>query len=141
MPTAEHAPAPTAVLDASALMALIHDENGKAAVRAALDGRAAICVVNWAEVLSKSAERGDDPAALEAAYREQGFIGDVLTIEPLTEADCLTVAATRVETRPHGLSLADRACLALAHRLGVPALTADRAWATAGTGAKVQLIR
>jgi PIN domain nuclease of toxin-antitoxin system len=38
-------------------------------------------------------------------------------------------------------SLADRACLALAERLGVPAVTADREWAKADVAAEVQLIR
>lgn len=92
-------------------MAFIHDEDGKIAVRAALDGRAAIGVVNWAEVLSKTAERGGDPTALEDAYREQGFIGGVLAIESLTEGDCVTVANMRVATRPQ---------VALARRPRVP---------------------
>lgn len=56
--------APTSVLDASALMALIHGENGKGVVAAALAGRSAISVVNWAEVLSKVAQGGGDPGAL-----------------------------------------------------------------------------
>jgi PIN domain nuclease of toxin-antitoxin system len=122
-------------------MASIHGEDGKATVRAALAQRAAIGVVNWAEVLSKTAERGGDPIALELAYRERGFIGGALSIKPLTEADCVTVARLRPATRPLGLSLADRACLTLAKRLGVPALTADRSWADADTGIEVQLIR
>ena len=46
-------------------------------------------------------------------------------------------------TRVAGLSLSDRACLALARRLGVPAFTAERRWASvAGTiGVEVKLIR
>lgn len=75
---------PTSVLDASALMALIHGEDGKAAVAAALAGRSTISVVNWAEVLSKVAERGGDPVALELDYREWGFIGRALAIEGMT---------------------------------------------------------
>lgn len=132
---------PTSVLDASALMALIHGEEGKAAVAAALAGRSAISVVNWAEVLSKVAERGGDPVALELDYRERGFIGRALAIEGMTEADCVQVARLRPVTARRGLSLADRACLALAARLGVPALTTDRSWADADVNAEVQLIR
>lgn len=86
--------APTSVLDASALMALIHGEDGKAVVAAALAGRSAISVVNWAEVLSKVAQDGGDPAALEADYREHGFIGMALTIEGMTEAGGGRKAAT-----------------------------------------------
>ena len=122
-------------------MALIHKEEGEAAVAAALAGRSAISVVNWAEVLSKVAERGGDPVALELDYRERGFIGRALAIEGMTEADCVQVGRLRPITIEQGLSLADRACLALAARLGVPALTADRSWADVDVAAEVQLIR
>lgn len=122
-------------------MALIHGEDGKAVVAAALAGRSAISVVNWAEVLSKVAQDGGDPAALEADYREHGFIGMALTIEGMTESDCVEVARLRPLTARQGLSLADRVCLVLAARLGVPALTTDRIWADADVEAEVQLIR
>jgi PIN domain nuclease of toxin-antitoxin system len=133
--------APTSVLDTSALLAFAQDEDGAAVVDAALEGRSAISVVNWAETLSKVAERGGDPAALEAEYREKGFIGTALTIEPLTEADCIEVGKLRPVTKPQGLSLADRSCLVLAARLGVPALTSDGAFADAKVEAEVVLIR
>jgi ribonuclease VapC len=81
------------------------------------------------------------PVALDADYRERGFIGKALTIEGMTAADCVEVARLRSTTMRQGLSLADRACLALAARLGVPALTTDRAWADAGVDVEVQLIR
>lgn len=122
-------------------MALIHAEDGQAVVAAALAGCSAISVVNWAEVLSKVAQEGGDPVALEAEYRERGFIGRALTIEEMSEADCVEVARLRPLTARQGLSLADRACLALASRLGVPALTTDRIWADADVDAEVQLIR
>lgn len=122
-------------------MALIHREDGQSAVAAALAGRSAISVVNWAEILSKVAERGGDPVALELDYRERGFIGRALTIEGMAEADCVQVARLRPLTMRQGLSLADRACLALAARLGVPALTTDRSWADTDVEVEVQLIR
>lgn len=122
-------------------MALIHAEEGKAAVAAALAGRSAISVVNWAEVLSKIAERGGDPVSLELEYRERGFIGGPLEIEGMTEADCVQIARLRPLTARLGLSLADRACLALAARLEVPALTTDQSWADADLDIEVQLIR
>jgi len=62
-------------------------------------------------------------------------------IEPMTAADCIAIARLRIATKAQGLSLADRACLALAERLGVPALTADREWAKADIDAEIQLIR
>lgn len=54
MPEAEAA----AVLDASALMAVLHDEDGAEIVVEAIADGAAISVANWAEVLTKLAERG-----------------------------------------------------------------------------------
>lgn len=122
-------------------MALMHGEEGGSVVAAALAGRSAISVVNWAEVLSKVAENGGDPIALEIDYRERGFIGGALTIEGVTEADCVQVARLRPLTIRQGLSLADRACIVLATRLGVPALTTDRAWGKVDLGAEVRLIR
>jgi PIN domain nuclease of toxin-antitoxin system len=122
-------------------MAFIHGEDGQAVVAAALARRSAISVVNWAEVLSKVAHEGGDPLALEADYRERGFLGLALTVEGMTEADCVQIARLRPLTARQGLSLADRACLVLAHRLGVPALTTDRIWAEAAVSAEVQLIR
>jgi PIN domain nuclease of toxin-antitoxin system len=122
-------------------MAFLLEENGKAVVAAALTGRAAISIVNWAEVLSKVAERGSDPAAVNARYRERGFIGGALLIEPMIESDCLEVARLRPITKPQGLSLADRACLTLGARLEVPVLTTDSAWADAKVPVEVRLIR
>jgi len=133
--------APTSVLDTSALMALLLDEEGKTVVAAALAGRSAISIVNWAEVLSKAAERGRDPAEVEKEARERGFLGEALAIEPLTEADCAEMARLRPLTKAQGLSLADRACLALAGRLGIPALTSDGAFADADVKVEVVLIR
>jgi PIN domain nuclease of toxin-antitoxin system len=68
-------------------MALIHGEDGKAVVAAALAGRSAISVVNWLEVLSKLAAEGGDPVALDADSASGGFIGKALTIEDMTEAE------------------------------------------------------
>ena len=66
---------------------------------------------------------------------------DTLILEPLTETDCLEIARLRPLTKARGLSLADRACLALARRLEIPVLTADRDWADLNLGVTVQLIR
>ncbi len=144
MATTEAPPAPDgphSVLDASALLAFIQDERGASVVADALAGTAAISVVNWAEVLSKVAENGGDAGELATGLRDHGFAGELLAIEPMTEADCLTVAWMRPATRTAGLSLADRTCLALARRLGLPVLTADRSWSDLGVGVDVRLIR
>lgn len=132
---------PASVLDASALMAVLHAEDGAAVVIEAIGEGAAVSVVNWAEVLSKLAEAGKDPEVAAAELRRAEGPRRALSIEPLTAADCVSVARLRPVTRRQGLSLADRACLALAERLDVPALTADRKWVEADVLAEVQLIR
>lgn len=137
MPEAEVA----AVLDASALMAVLHDEDGAEAVAEVIASGAAISVANWAEVLTKLAEGGRDPEQAAVETRKAEGSRRALAIEPLTAADCIAIARLRLTTKAHGLSLADRACLALAERLGVPAVTADREWAKADVEAEVHLIR
>lgn len=132
---------PTSVLDASALMAVLHAEDGDSIVIEAIAEGAAVSVVNWAEVLSKLAEAGKDPEAAAAELRRAEGSRRALSIEPLTAADCVAVARLRPITKRQGLSLADRTCLALAERLGVPALTADRKWLEADVAAEVRLIR
>jgi ribonuclease VapC len=122
-------------------MAVLHAEEGASVVIDAIGEGAAVSVVNWAEVLSKLAEAGKDPEAAAAELRRAEGSRRALSIEPLTAADCVAVARLRPVTKRQGLSLADRACLALAERLDVPALTADRKWIEADVGAEVQLIR
>jgi ribonuclease VapC len=133
--------APTSVLDASALLAVLHREKGAPVVIRAIADGAAIGVVNLAEVLSRLAEDGKNPQHALTRLRETEGPRRALTIEPFTTADCVAAARLRPTTKPQGLSLADRACLALAKRLGIPALTADRTWTDADTHAEVQLIR
>jgi ribonuclease VapC len=122
-------------------MAVLHDEDGASIVMEAIGDGAAISVANWAEVLSKLAEAGRNPEDVSAQLRRAEGSRRALTIEAMTAADCITIARLRPTTRAQGLSLADRACLALAQRLRVPALTADREWAAADVEAEVRLIR
>ncbi|HUN41819.1 MAG TPA: hypothetical protein VMU81_16155 [Acetobacteraceae bacterium] len=51
-----------------------------------------------------------------------------LDARPFDAAAGYTAGALRKETRALGLSLGERACLALAIQLGAVAVTADRAW-------------
>jgi len=122
-------------------MAVLHAEDGASVVIEAIGQGAAVSVINWAEVLSKLAEAGKDPEVAAAELRRAEGSRRALSIEPLTAADCVAVARLRPVTRRQGLSLADRACLALAERLDVPALTADRKWIEADVVTEVQLIR
>ena len=123
---------PGAVLDASALLAYLRDEPGAEVVSEAIAGGATISTVNLAEVLSHAAGRGSDPAALVERMSERGLLGGAIAVEPFTTADAVETARLRPLTRDAGLSLGDRACLALARRLEAPALTAELAWAQAG---------
>ena len=68
-----------------------------------------------------------------------GSIG--VEIVPFDEPRAYDTASLRSLTRAKGLSLGDRACLALARERGVPAVTADRAWAALDLGIEIELIR
>ena len=120
--------AAASVLDASALLAHLNEEEGASAVRQAMADGAVISVVNWMEVLSKIAERGEDPELAAAEMKGAGLIGGVVSVEAVTEQDSIEAARLRPLTKERGLSLADRSCLALAARLGLPVVTGDRAW-------------
>jgi PIN domain nuclease of toxin-antitoxin system len=125
----------TVVLDASAALALLLDERGGARVAEASPD-AVIGAVNLAEVLQRLAQRAVAPAAIDAA--DALFAGRVV---PFTEALARDTAALTAETRPLGLSLGDRACLALARSLKAPVMTADRAWTALDVGVTVEVIR
>jgi PIN domain nuclease of toxin-antitoxin system len=113
---------PRAALDASALVAVLWEEPGAGTVEPLLAG-AAISSVNWAEVLQRY-------RAVEVATtgKRESIEGLGVRIEAFTSDDADVVDALWAPTRRVGLSLADRACLALAIRLKAPAYTADRAW-------------
>ena len=130
-----------AALDASALLAVLRKEEGAAIVIDAIAEGAAISVVNLAEVHSTLAMDGKDPEEASAELRKAEGSRRALSIEPLTAADCIEVGKLRPVTKPQGLSLADRVCLVLAARLGVPALSGDQKWSEADVKAEVVLIR
>jgi ribonuclease VapC len=129
------------VLDASALLAFLHGEDGADTVEEALASGAVMSAVNWAEVLGKLAELGEDPETLTSRLTKEGLLGAALAIVPLEADDATRIATLRRDTRRLGLSLGDCACLALALRLGAPALTADHAWADLDLGIEVTFIR
>jgi ribonuclease VapC len=116
------------VLDASALLTYLRDEPGAELVAEAIADGVVISTVNLAEVLSRSADRGADPAKIAAKLTQSGLLDGAITVEPFTTADAIDAARLRPLTRDSGLSLGDRACLALARRLETQVLTADTAW-------------
>jgi ribonuclease VapC len=133
-------PEPHLVLDSSALLAYLRAEPGKDQVGLALKQRTAISAVNWAEVLSKLVDFGYDASAVGAEFRGQGP-GEALSVWPFDERLALDVADLRNQTRPYGLSLGYRACLALGSFLKVPILTADRKWAALKMRVTLRFIR
>jgi ribonuclease VapC len=116
------------VLDASAFLAYLHEEEGAAEVADAIAKSVSMSAANWAETLSKVAEAGIQPSRLATDLENQGLLHGLLEVVPLTAEDALVIGELRPRTKGFGLSLGDRACLALALRLGLPVLTADRDW-------------
>ena len=123
------------VLDASALMAVLREEPGAAAVEAELD-HAAISAVNLSEVQAKLVERG---TAAEIAW--SSLVDLDLEVVAFDAAQAKVAGDLRSLTRAQGLSLGDRACLALARALGLPAMTADRAWGGLAVGIEIRAVR
>ncbi len=95
---------------------------------------ATVSAVNLAEVVGKLAERGGSEAAIRRALGKFS-----LSVVPFDEAQAYQAALLRTHGR--GLSLGDRACLALASSMDLPAYTADRAWADLNAGVQVVVIR
>lgn len=116
------------VLDASALLCLINGEPGCERVASVLSF-AVISAVNLAEVASKLNELGADADSARALLAPLH-----LAVMPFDEAAAHATGALRMVTRGQGLSLGDRACLALAASRGATAMTTDKAWAEVGEG-------
>ena len=123
------------ILDASALLAFLHNEPGAERVRMALD-TAQVSTVNWAEVLQKSLRCQVDITGMQEEFTEIG-----VTFEPFTPDQAALTAKLWDKTRKFGLSLADRSCLALAMEKEAAVLTADRAWAKLDLGIEILLLR
>ena len=129
------------ILDASALLAYLGDEPGAEAGADAIASGATISTVNLAEALGTLASRGSPPAEVVSDLTERGLLGGAITVEPFMTADAIEAGRLRPLTRPAGLSLADRSCLALAVRLSAPVLTADRAWSRLELDVEIRLLR
>ena len=125
----------SAVLDSSAVLAVLNAEPGADVVIATLDD-ALLSTVNYAEVVTKIVERGGTYKEAEPALQ---LI--TATVVDFDIALAQRTGALRAETLKRGLSLGDCACLSLAEREGVPAITDDRNWLGAVSSVEVRLIR
>ncbi|WP_414552970.1 PIN domain-containing protein [Anabaena sp. CCY 0017] len=129
------------VLDASAFLAYLRDEAGAEIVENALISGCDISTINWGEVLSKTVDLGESPDNIIKELKDEGLLENSLAIIDFTEEDAITIAKYRPLTKSAGLSLGDRACLALGKRLNLPVLTADKVWSTLSLGITINLIR
>lgn len=125
------------VLDASALLALLHQEPGWQNVAERIGG-AIISTVNLMEVMDKLAQQG---MTAEAVKNALDFLK--LDIRDFTRPLAKAASALLPHTKPFGLSLADRACLSVAKMEKAIALTGDRVWQQVqeAIGVEVLLIR
>jgi PIN domain nuclease of toxin-antitoxin system len=125
----------SAVFDASVLLAHIGQEPGSDGIDE-LAVEALMSAVNLAEVFAKLAERGlsqDEADMIVYRYR--------LEVVPFDEELARQTGALRPVTKALGLSLGDRACLALARHERLPVLTADRSWAKLDLGIPIKVMR
>jgi len=124
------------VLDASVVLAYLQREPGFEKAAAALRAGSVISAVNVAEVCSKAQEQGLDVDGVAVRLSALG-----LQTIPFSETDARISASMQSATRSYGLSLGDRACLALGQRLGASVLTADRVWTQIPMGLSITAIR
>ncbi len=123
------------VLDASAVLAAILEEPGHEVILELRD-RALLSAVNLAETRSRLSDHGFDSGSIDASIG----LFNLEVVDFDTELAVIS-ADLRPTTRPAGLSLGDRACLALAQQRGAVAVTADRAWANVDLPIEIRVIR
>ena len=125
----------TYVLDASAVLCLLQEEKGAERVAEALPA-AIIGAVNYSEVIAKLVGAGIDEATVD------GLIDKLqLKVIPFDRVQARLAGALRATTRKLGLSLGDRACLALAAAEGATALTCERIWTKFEAPCKIEALR
>lgn len=122
------------VLDSSALVAFIRQEPGAGRVGEVIN-RSVISTVSLAEVLTLSL------VATELSRATSTLQLLPIDIIDFLHEDAFAAAALGATARAPGLTLGDRCCLAVAHRLGAPVFTADKNWAGLDIGITVELIR
>ncbi len=123
------------VFDSSALLAIAFNETGaEQAAEALPDG--ILSAVNASEVVACLIDRGVPGASARNRLRDFD-----IPIRPFDEALAFAAGSLRTTTRQQGLSLGDRACLALARRERAPVITADRNWTRLVLDLEVKLIR
>lgn len=125
------------VLDASAILSVVFDEAGSDRVIPLLAG-ASISAANWCEVITRMIDRESDSAQAHRLLTDLG-----LSVVPFDRVQAEAAGGLRAATRDAGLSLGDRACLALALTRNERAVTCDRAWAKIAdvAGVEIEVVR
>jgi ribonuclease VapC len=124
------------VLDASALLAILNCEPGADVLTPDLLSTATSSTVSLAEVQSKLVDKGLDPREAWEA-----------TLSPIRDATAFDADQAKaagdlvIQTRVLGMSLGDRACLALGLALRAPVYTADKSWKSLKLGIPIHIIR
>jgi ribonuclease VapC len=123
------------ILDSSALLAVLLDEKGADAVVPVMR-ESILSSVNLSETLERGIAQGHTAQRLVVQIERFG-----VDVRPFDRDQAVIAADLRPLTRSRGLSLGDRACLALARSLNAPVLTADQVWAELDIGIDIRLIR
>jgi ribonuclease VapC len=124
------------VLDASAILAMLNEEPGAEKITLELLSQATASAVNLAEVQTRLVREGGDPEETWALT-----LDSLPSVEPFT-AEHAKIAGSLVQrTSVFGLSLGDRACLALAIALNAPVYTTDKPWKKLKLGIPIHVIR
>lgn len=125
------------VLDASAVLAYLLGEPGEGEVGEVLEhGQGVISAVNLSEVAAKLADGGLSQAEIDAVVAALD-----MRVVPFDTGQALACARLRGSTRSLGLSLGDRACLALAEQLSLSVITTDRAWSALTVAVPIRVLR
>lgn len=125
------------VLDASAVLAFLFEEAGAELVSSVLGaGSGLISCVNYAEVVAKLIDRGMPPLIIR-----ETLSGLELELVDHDESQAFITGELRAISKTYGLSLGDRACLALGIVKLLPVLTADRVWLNVPVQTEVRVIR
>jgi PIN domain nuclease of toxin-antitoxin system len=124
------------VLDSSVLLALLNREAGTDKLTPELLNNATSSTVNLAEVQTKLVSEGVNP---DEAW--ENTLSPIREAMPFTEEQAKIAGSLVAQTRSLGLSMGDRACLALGIVLDAPIYTADRSWKGLKVGVRIHVIR
>jgi len=128
----------SAVLDASAVLAYLQAEKGSEQVERLLteEGDVIISAANYAEVVSKLCDVGMPESKIQVVLENLE-----LRVMPVDEEQALLIGLLRIKTKKFGLSLGDRACIALGESLNLSIFTTDKQWDNIDSCVKITQLR